>query len=153
MHIRLVALLAALLVTPALAQIMEAQPIQRPVTPPAPGLVIQQDANAATKVTTIEEARAKIAQLNRDKRDLDAKLTEALVTIDAWTKKGGSLVHAYCENETLSQRSDGGGQEDCSASGYRCSAVQGTCRRSCNITDECAGGWVCHTGEHVCVHG
>jgi hypothetical protein len=101
---------------------------------------------------TIEDAQARIAELTREKRDLTGKLTEALATIDQWTKKGGALVHAYCASDTLSQRSDGAGSEDCSASGYSCSPAEGTCHRSCNVSTECAGGFVCDTGAHVCVH-
>lgn len=148
MRFRLVALLAAVVVTPALAQI-SMQPMPRPVILP-PVATVHQDADAAQKVQTLEDAQAQIAKLRAEKRDLDAKLTEALATIDAWTKKGGSLVHAYCESEEVS-RSSAGASEDCSASGYRCSPVEGTCRRSCNVTTDCAGYHVCDTAAHVCV--
>jgi hypothetical protein len=148
MRYRLVALLAAIVVTPALAQI-SMQPMPRPVTLP-PAATVQQDPDAARKITTLEDAQAQIAKLRAEKRDLDARLTEALATIDSWTKKGGSLVHAYCESEEMS-RSSAGASEDCSASGYRCSPVEGTCRRSCNVTTDCAGYHVCDTAAHVCV--
>jgi hypothetical protein len=150
MRFRLVALLAAIVVTPALAQI-SMQPMARPVTLP-PAATVHQDADAVQKVQTLEDAKAQIVKLRAENRDLDAKLADALATIDSWTKKGGSLVHAYCESETMS-RSSAGASEDCSNNGYRCSPVEGTCRRSCNSSDECAGGWVCDTGPHVCVHG
>ena len=148
MRYRLAALLAAIVVTPALAQI-SMQPMPRPVTLP-PAATVQQDPDAARKITTLEDAQAQIAKLRAEKRDLDARLTEALATIDSWTKKGGSLVHAYCESEEMS-RSSAGASEDCSASGYRCSPVEGTCRRSCNVTTDCAGYHVCDTAAHVCV--
>lgn len=152
MRLRLFALLAAFLVTPALAQLMSPPPnIQRPLIVPQIQ-PIQQDSNSAQKVMTIEDAKAQIARLNQDKRELNAKLTEALATIDEWTKKGGSLVHAYCESEEIS-RNSAGASEDCSANGYRCSPVEGTCRRSCNVTTDCAGYFVCDTAAHVCVHG
>jgi hypothetical protein len=147
---RLIALLAAIVVTPALAQI-SMQPMPRPVVVP-PAATAQQDPDAARKVQTLEDAQAQIAKLRAEKRDLDAKLTEALATIDSWTRKGGSLVHAYCESEEIS-RSSAGASEDCSTSGYRCSPVEGTCRRSCNVTTDCAGYYVCDTAAHVCVHG
>jgi hypothetical protein len=147
---RLIALLAAIVVTPALAQI-SMQPMPRPVVLP-PAATAQQDPDAARKVQTLEDAQAQIAKLRAEKRDLDAKLTEALATIDSWTRKGGSLVHAYCESEEIS-RSSAGASEDCSTSGYRCSPVEGTCRRSCNVTTDCAGYYVCDTAAHVCVHG
>jgi hypothetical protein len=150
MRLHLLALLAAIVVTPALAQVMQVQPIQRPITVPIVQ-PIQQQPDAIKKVMTIEEAQAQIAKLRSEKRELDAKLTEALATIDQWTKKGGSLVHAYCASETLSRRSDGAGEEDCAASGYACSQAEGTCRKSCNVTTDCAGYHVCDTAAHVCV--
>jgi hypothetical protein len=150
MRLHLLALLAAIVVTPALAQVMQVQPIQRPITVPIVQ-PIQQQPDAIKKVMTNEEAQAQIAKLRSEKRELDAKLTEALATIDQWTKKGGSLVHAYCASETLSRRSDGAGEEDCAASGYACSQAEGTCRKSCNVTTDCAGYHVCDTAAHVCV--
>lgn len=99
---------------------------------------------------TVEQARAQINELRREKRDLNAKLTEALGTIDQMTKRGGSLVRAYCESGTVS-RNTAGATEDCAASGYACGEVEGTCRKSCNVTTECAPYHVCDTGAHVCV--
>ena len=149
MHLRLVALLAAFVVTPsAVAQITSVQPIQRPVIVKVQP--IQQEPDAARKVMTVEEAQAQIAKLRAEKRDLDGKLAEALATIDQWTRKGGSLVHAYCESDEVS-RSSAGATENCAASGYACSPVEGTCRRSCNVTTDCAGYHVCDTAAHVCV--
>jgi hypothetical protein len=149
MHLRLVALLAAFVVTPsAVAQITSVQPIQRPVIVKVQP--IQQEADAARKVMTVEEAQAQIAKLRAEKREVDAKLAEALATIDEWTRKGGSLVHAYCESDEVS-RSSAGATENCAASGYACSPVEGTCRRSCNVTTDCAGYHVCDTAAHVCV--
>jgi hypothetical protein len=149
MHLRLAALLAAFVVTPsAVAQITTVQPIQRPVIVKVQP--IQQQPDAVQKVMTVEEAQAQIAKLRAEKRDLDGKLAEALATIDEWTKKGGSLVHAYCESDEVS-RSSAGATENCAASGYGCSPVEGTCRRSCNVTTDCAGYHVCDTAAHVCV--
>jgi len=150
MRLRLIALLAAIVVTPALAQM---QPMPRPVTvqvvPPA-STTIRQDPDAAKKVMTIEDAQAQIAKLRAEKRDLDARLTEALATIDGWTRKGGTLVHAYCASGTLSQRSDGAGQEDCAHNGYMCSEVDGMCRHSCNDSAQCSTGFTCHMPGNYC---
>ncbi|MEO5972841.1 MAG: hypothetical protein ABIP91_05715 [Sphingomicrobium sp.] len=74
----------------------------------------------------------------------------ALATIDAMTKPGGALVKAYCESPTLSKNT-AGASENCADAGYRCAPVEGTCRRSCNISDDCAGTWLCDPGRHVCV--
>lgn len=151
MRLRLVALIAAVVVVPASAQVMQVQQVQRPlivphIVPPA------QSSDAIQKVMTIEEAKAQIAKLNQEKRDLNDRLTATLATLDSWTKKGGTLVHAYCASDTMSQRTDGAGSEDCSASGYSCSQAEGTCHRQCNVSTECAGGFVCDTGAHSCVH-
>ena len=152
MRLRLVALFAALLVAPALAQVMQVQPvqpIQRPMIVPQIQAV-PSDPSAAEKVMTVEDAQKRIAQLQKEKRELDGRLTEALATIDQWTSKGGSLVHAYCESEEVS-RSSAGATENCADSGYRCAPVEGTCRRTCNVTTDCAGYHVCDTAAHVCV--
>lgn len=145
---KILAVIALLVATPVIAQqAFQIQPIQRPVVTPK-AEVIQQDSDAAQKVMTIEEAKAKIAQLARQKRDLNAKLTDALARIDAMTKPGGSLVRAYCAGPELS-RNTAGAEENCAASGYACGPVEGTCRRSCTISDECAGTHNCENG--VCV--
>lgn len=160
-RLRLFALAAAILVTPALSQVTQVRPITPgivvPVVPPA-ATVVQDNSDVAQKVMTIEEAQAQIARLKAHKRDLtlklndsNAKLTETLATLDEWTRKGGSLVHAYCESDEVS-RSSAGAIENCAASGYACSPVEGTCRRSCNVTTDCAGYHVCDTAAHVCVH-
>ena len=148
MRYRLIALLAAIVVTPALGQI-SMQPMARPMTLP-PAATVQQDPDAARKVVTLEDAQGQIAKLRAEKRDLDARLTDALATIDNWTKKGGSLVHAYCASDTLSQRSDGAGQEDCAHNGYTCNQVDGMCRTSCNDSAQCSTGYTCHMPGNYC---
>ena len=113
MRIRLAVMLAALVVTPALAQVLQVQPIQRPIAvQPIQPVVVDND--VAEKVMTLEDAQKRIAKLQSDKRELNlqlsdstAKLNEALATIDQWTKKGGSLVHAYCESDEVSRNSAG----------------------------------------------
>jgi hypothetical protein len=150
MPYRLLALFAALLVTPVLAQTVI--PAQRPMVIQhlPPSAVIQDDSKNAQKVMTLEDAQAQIARLNAEKRDLTTKLNDAnsrlnetLATLDGWTKKGGSLVHAYCASDTLSQRSDGAGQEDCAHNGYTCNQVEGMCRTSCNDSAQCSLGFTC----------
>ena len=108
MRLRLVALLAAIVVTPALAQVMQ---IQRPVIVPQIQPV-QNDPDVAQKVMTIEDAQAQIAKRRAEKQELNARLNETLATLDQWTKKGGSLVHAYCESDSIS-RNTSGASENC----------------------------------------
>lgn len=138
-------LLALLLVTPAAAQLVM-QPIQRPVPvspAPAPGM-LQVDSNLAERTMTIEQARARIAQLQREKREANAKLAEALATIEQMTSRGGSLVRAYCESRSLS-RNTAGGSEDCGR--YACGQVDGLCKKSCTVSADCAANYSCDSGQ------
>lgn len=157
------AIIAAIAV-PALAE-MQVQRIVRPVVTPPPAAApstteaIGVDSPAFDVANDPERARALIQKLNQEKRELklqlndsNAKLSQALATVDEWTKKGGSLVHAYCASDTLSKRSDGAGQEDCQANGgFACSQAEGTCYRSCTVSTQCAGGYVCDPCHSKCV--
>jgi hypothetical protein len=147
MRIRLIALLTLLLITPALAQVIN---IQRLPTPKVDQVQVQDESASMAIVNDPAKARETIARLYREKRELNAKLTDALTTIDQMTSRGGSLVRAYCESEDVS-RTTAGAIENCAESGYRCAPVEGTCRRSCNVTTDCAGYHVCDTAAHVCV--
>lgn len=143
------ALLALVLVAPAAAQLV-VQPIQRPVPvqpAPAPG-AIRADSNIAEKAMTIEEAKARIAQLTREKREANAKLTEALARIDQMTSRGGSLVRAYCESRTLS-RNTAGASENCGR--YACGEVDGLCKKACTLSGDCAAGFSCDSGQCLTV--
>ena len=144
MRLRLVALLAAIVVTPALAQVMQ---IQRPVIVPQIQPV-QNDPDVAQKVMTVEDAQAQIAKLRAEKKELNARLNETLATLDQWTKKGGSLVHAYCESDSIS-RNTSGASENCALSGYTCAPVEGTCRRSCVSSSDCDGQFRCENSQCV----
>ena len=144
MRLRLVALLAAIVVTPALAQVMQ---IQRPVIVPQIQPV-QNDPDVAQKVMTIEDAQAQIAKLRAEKKELNARLNETLATLDQWTKKGGSLVHAYCESDSIS-RNTSGASENCALGGYTCAPVEGTCRRSCVSSSDCDGQFRCENSQCV----
>lgn len=58
-----------------------------------------------------------------------------------WTRKGGSLVHAYCEIPTMSANS-AGARNDCAASGYACEPVGGMCHTMARSSDDCAPGFL-----------
>ena len=157
---RLLALLALALAIPAAAQVMQVQPIQqRPVV--APVLTVPQSQPADLSFDPAldpERARAVIAKLRAEKRALREQMTmtlgdlqQARSAIDEMTSRGGSLVRAQCASDTLSRRTDGGGEENCAASGYTCGAVEGTCHRQCSTSNQCAGGFVCDTGAARCV--
>ena len=142
-----IAVAALLLVSPALAQVMT---VPRLSIPQINQVQPQDDSVSTAIVSDPEQAKQTILRLQREKRELSAKLTEALATIDQYTTRGGNLVRAYCESDELS-RNTAGATENCAESGYRCSPVEGTCRRACNVTTDCAGYYVCDTARHVCV--
>ena len=146
-RIRWIGVAALLIVTPALAQVMT---VPRLSIPQVNQVQTQDDDVSTAIVEDSERAKETILRLQREKRELNARLAEALATIDQYTTRGGSLVRAYCESDELS-RSTAGATENCAESGYRCSPVEGTCRRTCNVTTDCAGYYVCDTARHVCV--
>src|SRR5215212_7437597 len=118
--VRLLALMALALGIPASAQVMRVQPIQvqRPVV--APVLTVPQSQPGELSFDPAldpEKARAAIAKLKAEKRALREQMTltlgdlqQARSTIDEMTRLGGSLVHAQCVSDSLSRRSDGGGE-------------------------------------------
>ena len=159
----LLSLLALALVTPALAQvemvlppkliqvtpIVRTDPAQANVNPPGP--LTFDVANDP------ERARALINKLRLEKREVRHKYLQTLAQynetarmLDEMTRRGGSLVRAMCEGD-MSVRSDGAGSENCAASGYVCGSVEGTCRRTCTTTRDCAGGYVCDIPAARCV--
>jgi hypothetical protein len=146
--VKLLAMLALALVTPAAAQVMRV-PVIAPVGADQVKLPPAEDvAKVDTVAADPEQARKTINQLRREKRELNQKLTEALARIDEMTRRGGSLVSAYCESPSVS-RNTAGATENCGA--YRCGEVDGLCRKTCNVTTDCAGYHVCDTAAHVCV--
>ncbi len=163
--IRLLALMALALAIPASAQVLQIEPLQvkpiqqRPVVTPV--LTVPQSAPTDLSFDPAldpERARAVIAKLKAEKRALREQMTltlgdlqQARSSIDEMTSRGGSLVRAQCASDSLSRRTDGGGEENCSASGYTCSAVEGICHRQCSTSSQCAGGFVCDTGAARCV--
>jgi hypothetical protein len=142
---------------PALGQI-RMQSIPRAVTVPPPTTQTQPGAANFDPAMTPETARAAIAKLKAKNLELKKQMTLTLgdlqalrSQLDEMTRSGGSLVHAQCVSASLSRRTDGGGEENCAASGYMCAPVEGTCRRSCTSSDQCAGGFVCDIGAARCV--
>ena len=96
----LIGLAAVLFVTPAIAQMIQVQRLPSPTV----NQVQTQDQDVSTAIVNDPaKARETIARLYREKRELNAKLTEALATIDQMTSRGGTLVRAYCESEDVSQ--------------------------------------------------
>jgi hypothetical protein len=151
-RIHLFVLAAAALITPVLSQVVPVQPVQRPADVRPPIVQPQQrDADVRLDTMTMEEAKATIARLNREKRELDARLSKSLADLQQMTSRGGSLVRAYCESPILS-RNTAGASENCAASGYTCGAVDGLCRKQCTSTSHCAAKFTCDIQAAQCVH-
>jgi hypothetical protein len=161
-RIRLLALMVLALAIPAAAQVMQVQPVQPlpmvvPVIP-APSPQASTGDLSFDPALDPDRARALIAKLRAEKRALRDQMTvtlgdlqQARTVIDEMTRAGGTLVRAQCVSDSLSRRTDGGGEENCSASGYTCSAVEGTCHRQCTTSNQCAGGFVCDIGAARCI--
>jgi hypothetical protein len=81
-----------------------------------------------------EKEREKNQQLRAENATLQGQLAE-------WTRKGGSLVHAYCETPTMSVNS-AGAHNDCAANGYGCEPVSGLCRTVARSSMDCAPGFL-----------
>lgn len=161
-RIRLLALMILALALPASAQVMQVQLPPRPmvIVPvmPAPTTQTQSGDLAFDPALDPDKARALITKLRAQKRELRQQMTVTLAdlqaartALDDVTRAGGSGVLGQCASAELSRRSDGGGEENCAASGYTCSPVEGTCRRQCTSTTQCAGGFVCDIGPARCV--
>ena len=146
-----VALLALLMFAPALAQDVQVRKLDRAVPVkiiPQVQPLEQVPSDVVEKIMTIEEAKAQIAKLRAERRELNAKLAEAANTIQQMTVKGGSLVRAYCASNEVS-RNTAGAEENCAAAGYACAEVSGLCKNSCTIGPDCASGYTCDVGECV----
>ena len=147
----ILALLALLMVTPALAQDVQVRKLDRALPVKIVPQVQELQAvpnDFAEKIMTIEEAKAQMAKLRAERRELNSKLAEAANTIQQMTVKGGSLVHAYCASDEIS-RNTAGAEENCGAAGYACAEVSGLCKNSCTIGPDCAAGFTCDVGKCV----
>ena len=124
-RIRLLALMVLVLAIPAAAQVMQVQRIEsRPmIVPvlPAPSAQTQSGDLSFDPALDPDKARALIAKLRSEKRALRDQMTvtlgdlqQARTVIDEMTRAGGTLVRAQCVSDSLSQRTDGGGEENCS---------------------------------------
>lgn len=91
--------------------------------------------------TQWDQERAKNQALRNENASLRAQL-------EAWTRKGGSQVHAYCETPTLSANS-AGARNDCAASGYACEPVSGLCRTMARTSNDCAPGFLMNVDRCV----
>lgn len=91
--------------------------------------------------TQWDQERAKNQALRNENASLRAQL-------EAWTRKGESQVHAYCETPTLSANS-AGARNDCAASGYACEPVSGLCRTTARTSNDCAPGFLMNVDRCV----
>ncbi len=132
-----------------------------PASPPPPSLdtkpavvpsIEQEHRRLRERVAKLEAENQKLTvEINRYKTlaDSQARQIQNLdKQIAEFTRKGGSLVRAYCENDTTS-RNTAGARSACL--GYRCEPVSGLCRTRCSRSDECASGHVCDPNRSSCV--
>jgi TolA-binding protein len=130
----------------AFAAIASAQ-IVRPggvTTTPAPQT---QNNNAAQVAPTTAQLQSEIQRLRTQVQQLTQQRDALQQQVTQMTTRGGSLVHAYCEAQSVS-RNTAGARQDCGY--YACAPVTGTCNSSCNTTTECEEGYaICE--NHRCV--
>ena len=128
----LVAVACAIALVPAIAQNMPAAPAMQGVRPAvSPQLAHAMDIDYQAQY---RKEVQKNKQLRGENTDLRQQLAE-------YTRHGGSLVHAYCETETVS-RNTAGARNDCAPTGYKCEPVSGLCRTSANDSIQCADGFL-----------
>jgi hypothetical protein len=135
-------------------------PARNPRVGPSAPVVVQVAPQVTSSAAIDEHAAnqklsARIAELRRENAALNATVVSLKANLAAFTSKGGSAVHAYCE-DTPSAGSGlsvttAGAREDCAGSGYLCQPVSGLCRTTCQTTAMCAPGWVCDTDAQHCI--
>lgn len=155
MRYRLWALLAVLIVTPALAQmnVQRIKPIViQPIvaTPPSVDTVVEPWMTPESAKKAIEQLRAERSELKTSLSETNTRLAEAIARIDEMTKPTGSLVRAYCASPTLS-RNTAGAEEDCAAGGYGCDQVSGLCHRTATNSLMCSSGFNWDARTNQCV--
>ena len=122
----------SLAIAPTLAQNMPMAPVmQSPRQAAAPQI-------APAAVIDYQAQYRKEVEKNKALRGENTDLRQQLA---AYTRRGGSLVHAYCETESVS-RNTAGARNDCAPTGYKCEPVSGLCRTSANDSIQCADGFL-----------
>ncbi|MFL6591379.1 MAG: hypothetical protein ACJ8GK_01560 [Luteimonas sp.] len=128
----LLAIACSIVLVPAVAQNVPAAPTKQGTRPAVtPQLMHAMDIDYQAQYRKEVE---KNKQLRGENDGLRNQLAE-------FTRRGGSLVHAYCETETVS-RNTAGARNDCAPTGYRCEPVSGLCRTSANDSNQCADGFL-----------
>ena len=128
----LLAIACSIVLVPAVAQNVPAAPTMQGTRPAVtPQLMHAMDIDYQAQYRKEVE---KNKQLRGENDGLRNQLAE-------YTRRGGSLVHAYCETGTVS-RNTAGARNDCAPTGYRCEPVSGLCRTSANDSNQCADGFL-----------
>jgi hypothetical protein len=135
-------------------------PASNPHTGRSAPVVVQVAPQATTSAAIDEHAAnqrlsARNAELRRENATLNSTVVSLRASLAAFTSKGGSAVHAYCEDTATAGSglsvTSAGAREDCASSGYLCQPVSGLCRTTCQTTAMCAPGWVCDTDAQHCI--
>lgn len=108
---------------------------------------------------TVVQMRPLVAPRANDATDVDykglynqerEKNQQLRGQLDAWTRRGGSLVHAYCDSATRSVNS-AGASSDCASAGFTCEPVSGLCRTTASNSDQCSAGFNWCASTNKCV--
>jgi uncharacterized coiled-coil protein SlyX len=100
-----------------------------------------------TEIRTLNARLERYTKLSKSQAEQINKLTKQ---IGDMTKKGGSLVRAYCESDTVSWNT-AGATSNCGSNGYQCEPVSGLCKTVCSKTTDCAPRYVCDPGPRKCI--
>jgi hypothetical protein len=140
--------IGAVLCADASAQVTRLQQIQR--LPPDQPQIDQAQVDQSQVNQVQVDYRAKYEKERARTAELRAEVAALQQRLDEWTRRDGSLVHAYCESDGVS-RNSAGAYDDCGAKGYRCEPVSGLCRTSANASSDCFGSWIYCATNRQCV--
>jgi hypothetical protein len=130
-----ISVLAAACLLTSVAASAQNTPMPAPAAAPRP-MIVPQMTHAAE--IDFQAQYRKEVEKNKQLRSENDSLHRQLLE---YTQRGGSLVHAYCETETVS-RNTAGARNDCAPTGYRCEPVSGLCRTSANDSNQCSDGFL-----------
>jgi hypothetical protein len=115
------------------------EPIEAAPSPAQPAVPIQelQAGQVDLQLNTPEERlKRRVAELERNRRKLEAENAQLRQRVANFTTLGGSEVHAYCAATTVS-RNTAGKSRECAP--YSCDDVTGQCLTTCSIATDCGG--------------
>ncbi len=159
--LRLLAAVSVIGVSLAAAAVAQqtTQPVQPPAVQTVPRITVNPNVAAPPTYAQLQQQnqtlaaqlaaeRERIAALQQQNNRLTQQNRTLQQQIAQLTSRGGSLVRAYCVNDTTS-RNTAGVQASCGS--YQCEPVSGLCRTQCDRTTDCALGSVCDPDRRMCL--